>query len=78
MTRFKRWLIDRFLPEYCREEMEQENYKLQYKLTEAEEKNRRLQAYIDGIHIALRAGRKIIIKNGGGAGGDLERGTKQQ
>lgn len=77
MTRFKQWLIDRFLPEYCREEMERENYKLRDKLAEAEAEKARLQAYIDGMHIALRAGRKITINNGGIAGGDFKRSAKQ-
>ncbi len=70
MRSFKGWLIDRFLPEYCREEMEQIIKGLTNELEEARRRIERQEAYINGLHTALRAGRKIVIKNGGGCGGD--------
>ncbi len=78
MSRFKKWLLERFLPEYCREEMLALNQRLNDELRAAHQEIESLEAYIDGMHTALRAGRKIIIRNGGVAGGDCERTSKQQ
>lgn len=75
---FKRWLINRFLPEYCREEMIKELNELRQELTAEREENARLRSYINGMNAALRVGRKIVIKNGGASGGDRERAEKQQ
>ncbi|MBR6793351.1 MAG: hypothetical protein IKM48_03200 [Clostridia bacterium] len=70
MSKFKKWLIEQFLPEYCREEMFSLNQRLNDELRSAHQEIESLEAYIKGMHTALRAGRKIVIKNGGAVGGD--------
>lgn len=77
MSKFKKWLVERFLPEYCREEMLALNQRLNDELRAAHQEIETLEAYIEGMQTALRAGRKIIIKNGGAVGGNRESIAKQ-
>ena len=67
MKQFKRWLIERFLPAWCREELLEENRRLVETIAEKNAEIRRLNAYIDGVQAALRASRRITIQNGGGS-----------
>ena len=62
MKKFKRWLIEKFLPTYCRNEMLEENKRLANKIAELQAKNDRLNAYIAGMESALRY-QKITIRN---------------
>ena len=62
MKKFKRWLIERFLPTYCRNELLEENKRLANKIAELQAKNDRLNAHIDGMESALRY-QKITIRN---------------
>ena len=62
MKKFKRWLIEKFLPTYCRNELLEENKRLSNKIPELQAKNDRLNAYIDGMESALRY-QKITIRN---------------
>ena len=62
MKKFKRGLIEKFLPTYCRNEMLEENKRLANKIAELQAKNDRLNAYIDGMESALRY-QKITIRN---------------
>ena len=62
MKKFKRWLIEKFLPTYCRNELLEENKQLANKIAELQAKNDRLNAYIDGMESALRY-QKITIRN---------------
>lgn len=61
MTRLKRWICERFLPVYCREEMLAEAKRLQAEIVEIKRENERLLAYIDGMHAVLRRRQKITI-----------------
>lgn len=72
MTRLKRWIIDKFLPAWCRSELMDENRRLIEKTEEQAAKIDRLNAYIDGLQDALCRQPKIII-NGGDASGLHER-----
>ncbi len=67
MKRFKRWLLERFLPAWCREELLEENRHLAETIAEKNAEIRRLNAYIDGVQAALRASRRITIQNRGGS-----------
>ncbi len=72
MTRLKRWIIDKFLPAWCRSELMDENRRLTEKIEKQAAKIDRLNAYIDGLQDALCRQPKIII-NGGDASGNHER-----
>ena len=72
MTRLKRWIIDKFLPAWCRTELMDENRRLSEKIEKQAAKIDRLNAYIDGLQDALCRQPKIII-NGGDASGLHER-----
>ena len=72
MTRLKRWIIDKFLPAWCRSELMDENRRLTEKIEKQAAKIDRLNAYIDGLQDALCRQPKIII-NGGDASGTHER-----
>ena len=72
MTRLKRWIIDKFLPAWCRSELMDENRRLIENIEKQAAKIDRLNAYIDGLQDALCRQPKIII-NGGDASGLHER-----
>lgn len=54
MNRLKRWLVERVLPVYAREELIKENERLRERVVG-------LEAYIDGLHWGIRAQRRIVI-----------------
>lgn len=64
MKKFKRWLIDHFLPVYLKEEALKENDRLRVKIQEQENHLRELNAYIEGLEYGLRNQRRIVINNG--------------
>ena len=72
MTRLKRWIIDRFLPAWCRSELMDENRRLAEKIEKQAALIDRLNAYIDGLQDAL-CRQPRIVSNGGDAHGDHER-----
>lgn len=78
MRKFKMWLFRRFLPEWCREELLQDNRKLSLDCAAAQRKIEQLQAYIRGMQSVLRAGRKIVIQNRGESDGHFIGADKQQ
>ena len=64
MTKIKKWLCERYLPTYCREEMLRENANLRKRLEQSIQENQRIIAYYAGIQYALRQNKKIIIQGG--------------
>jgi len=64
MSKFKQWLINRFLPAYCRDELKEENRRLAAKVAEQQAEIDRLNAYIAGLETAMRAQRRITINVG--------------
>lgn len=65
MIKFRRWLLERFLPAWAKDSVYRENTALRDKLERQEQEIRRLNAYIDGLETALRSMRRIVIQNGG-------------
>lgn len=63
MSKVKQWLVERFLPEWCRQELLAENARLAAEVLRLQRQVEQRQAYIDGMDTALRAMRKVIIKN---------------
>ena len=78
MKNFKKWLCERYLPAWCREELLEENRRLSQRQQELMLEIDRLTAYLAGIQTALKAGRKITIHNNGGRAHEpVERHTQQ-
>lgn len=63
MSKFKRWLIEKFLPAWCRDEMLDTNRDLVRAADDLRRENERLKAYINGLEDAMRAQRRIVIRN---------------
>ena len=65
IKKFKRWLIDTFLPAYAKQELLEAYEKQLRRNAELEQEIERLSAYIDGLEAGIKAQRRIIIKAGG-------------
>ncbi len=63
MQRIKDWLLRRFLPEWCRQELLEENRRLRQKLEEQRQKTARLESYLSGLEAGMRAQRRVVIQN---------------
>lgn len=63
MRRFLDWLYKKYLPYETRELYEREVASLRKQVDTLKGRNRELEAYIEGMTSALRAGRKIEINN---------------
>ncbi len=66
IERFYTWLRLRFLPEWARQQLLEENQRLNRELAEARQEIERLESYIEGMQDGLRRQRKIVINNLGG------------
>ena len=66
MNRCKIWLLERFLPTWCRQELTDENRQLRARVEAQRQEIQQLEAYIAGIRMALRTCKKITIQTGGG------------
>lgn len=64
MTKLKRWLYNKFLPAWCKDDLMDENAALRARLRTVEQDNRELRAYINGIETALRRCGRISINTG--------------
>ena len=63
MSKIKRWLYERFLPAWCRDDLMAANKRLQEKVDAQAQEIERLNAYIDGMQDAMLRSR-VIIKAG--------------
>lgn len=61
MKRIKRWLRERFLPIYLKEDLQKENNRLRQEIRELRTHIRELNAYADGLEYGLRNQRKFVI-----------------
>lgn len=66
IRRFYIWLRLRFLPEWARQQLLEENQRLTRELVNARREIDRLESYIEGMQDGLRRQRKIVINNRGG------------
>lgn len=62
MRRFKKWLLERFLPAWAKDTVFRENMVLRDRLAGQEQKIRELNAYIDGLETALRSPRRVVVE----------------
>lgn len=65
MKKFKRWLVERFLPAWAKETILKENEELRQSVAELRQKLNERDSYIDGLEAGIRAQRRIIITTGG-------------
>ena len=64
IKRLKRWLIERILPVWAREELMAEIERLKESNQQLTAECDRLNAYIDGLENGIRSQRRIVINNG--------------
>ena len=64
MKRFYPWLRQRFLPEWARRQLEEENRHLRQKVDRLQRENDRLNTYLDGLEAGLRAARSLRREGG--------------
>ena len=70
MKRFWNWLYQRFLPDWCREELLAENHRLAADAEQLRQENRELTACIAGMEAVLkRLPTRVTIGSGGKEGG---------
>ena len=62
--RIKNWIINKFLPAWCREECLNEIEHLHTKVNNQAAEISRLQAYIEGMRDALRRSPRITVNGG--------------
>jgi len=63
MRRFKKWLLEKFLPAWAKDSVYAENKRLLAQLERQAQEMRELNAYIDGLETALCSMRRIVITN---------------
>lgn len=63
MLKIKKWLCERFLPAYCREELLNENKSLSKIIERQNSEIARLKAYISGVETSMRYAKRINIHN---------------
>ena len=61
MSRFKRWLVNKYLPTWARQTLEQENKDLEAQISRMKLEMADLKGYCDGLETALRTIRRITI-----------------
>lgn len=63
IKKLKAWLYGRFLPAWCKDDLLEDNARLQQALIKERQKIAQLEAYIDGMQAALRRQPRIIIQS---------------
>lgn len=63
MRKFRKWLLEKFLPAWAKDSVYAENKRLLAQLERQAQDMRELDAYIDGLETALRSMRRIVINN---------------
>lgn len=63
MSRFKRWLVDNYLPTWAKQTVLEDNDRLKKKISQMELEMADLKGYCEGLETAIRAIRRITIHN---------------
>ena len=66
MSKFKKWLVEKYLPAYAKETILEDNKKLQRAVESQQQTIAELRAYIEGLESANKIARRIVINNGRG------------
>ena len=64
MRKLKKWLYNKFLPAWCKEDLMEANAHLTGVIVELKRENEKLRAYIRGMETALRRCGRITINTG--------------
>lgn len=73
MKKFKKWLIDHFLPMWAKETVLRDNRQLQKECEELKHKLEVQAAYMAGMETGTRGLRRIVINNNGRLGRDTDK-----
>ena len=73
IKKIKAWMIERFLPQWAKDAMLEENQRLREQVEALKRENNRLTAYIEGYEAGVKAHRRIIINAAAGAGSEAGR-----
>ena len=63
IRKLKKWLYQRFLPAWCRDNLMEANARLLKANAEQRRVIERLNAYISGLEMAVRNQRRIVVRN---------------
>ena len=63
MNRFKKWLVDSFLPRYAKESLIEENNRLRQELQNIRQQAVEIQRYAAGLEYALRHMPGVVVHN---------------
>lgn len=63
MNRFKKWLVENFLPRYAKESLIEENRRLQKELDELRSASTAMYEYGQGLEFALRHMPVMVVYN---------------
>lgn len=66
MKKFKKWLVDNFLPMWAKETVLRENRSLHQECEELKHKLELQAAYIAGMENGTRSMRRVVINNNSG------------
>lgn len=66
IKKLKKWLVNRYLPLWAREELQEEIHRLKREKSALERRIDHLSAYIAGLETGIRNQRKICIYTGEG------------
>lgn len=61
----KKWLQERFLPMWAKESVLRDNRQLRRQVRHLEQELSRVKAYVRGLELGQRAGKRVQIYNGG-------------
>lgn len=68
LKKVKQWFYHKFLPEYCRQSLLEENARLENELNQKRQRIQELNSYIDGMEAGMHSLRRITIYNHTGKG----------
>lgn len=63
MSKIKKWLYNKFLPAWCKDDLLANNASLVKKVGDQKIEIERLKAYINGIETAMRYQRRVTVRN---------------
>lgn len=61
--RFRRWLYNKFLPAWCKDDLLETNARLAAEVEAQRQEISQLRAYISGVETAMRYQRRATVRN---------------